>query len=75
MAVAVLWLVFGYVAAPTAPGTSAPKTGRNLSNMDFAGLVWTFLGGVGLVAACVLIGFVVARFWPKRPPDADDEEA
>ncbi len=72
MAIAVLWLVFGYVVSPTsAPGT--PQTGRNLSNMDFAGLAWTFLYGMGLVAACVLIGLAVAKLWPKRTTDADDE--
>ena len=73
MAVAVLWLVFGYVAPSTELGASPKGTSRNLSNMNFAGLVWTFLRGFALVAASVLIGLVVARFWPRRSTDADDE--
>ena len=73
MALAVLWLVFGYVAPSTGPGSESKATGRNLSNMDFAGLVWMFVCGVALVAASVLIGLVVARLWPTRPGTPDDE--
>ena len=73
MAVAVLWLVFGHVAPSTGPGPSPKGTSRNLSDMNFADLVSTFLSGVALVVASVLIGLVVARFWPKRPTDGDDE--
>jgi hypothetical protein len=73
MAIAVLWLVFGYVAPSTESGTSPKGTSRNLSNMDFAGLVSTFLWGVALVVACVLIGLAVARFWPKRLTGVNDD--
>ena len=54
MAVAVLWLALGYVAPSTGPGPSPKGTSRNLSDMDFAGLVSTFLSGVALVVASVL---------------------
>jgi len=73
MALAVLWLVLGYVAPSTGPGNESKTTARNLSNMDFAGLVGMFVRGVALVVVSVLVGLLVARFWPKRPGASDDE--
>jgi hypothetical protein len=32
-----------------------------------------FVRGVALVVASVLVGLLVARFWPKRPGASDDE--
>jgi hypothetical protein len=73
MAVAVMWLVFGYAAPSSGPSSSPKGTSHSLSNMNFGELVTTFLCGVALVAGCIVIGVVVAGFWPRREGGREDE--
>jgi hypothetical protein len=72
MAVAVMWLMFGYVAPSSGPSSSPKRTSHNLPNMSFGELATTFLCGVALVAGCIAIGVVVARFWPRREGGRED---
>ena len=73
MAIAVLWLVFGYIAPSTSPGTSPKETSHSFSNMNFGELVSTFLGGVALVVVATLVGALVARLWPQRKTGENDQ--